>query len=144
MWNLVNSTHYKAIRIAACDHRNKINREMLDITCQRSNPKQWSKYSMASLVMKIHRDKKPKYLYETLMRTFYTERRSPGLAKFYDNSKGKIGRQRFGNNLHFLAAIQTDWLDKNMSNDAIRILLKKTFFTYLSHPKCTHPIPPRA
>jgi hypothetical protein len=64
--------------------------------------------------------------------TLYTERRYPDIPKFYNNAKGKIGRQKLGNNLDFMAAIRTKWLGMNPGNDAIRRALKKSFFAYLN------------
>ncbi len=55
------------------------------------------------------------------------------MARFYDNSKGKIGRQKLGNNLDFMTAIKTSWLGRNLGNDAIRRILKRTFFSYLTN-----------
>jgi hypothetical protein len=135
LWALITRAHYKAVRIAACDYRSRINREKLDILCSRAPPKQWSKYSTATLVMKIVRDKRPITLFASLSETIYIERRNEFRAKFYDNSKGKIGRQRFGNSLQFMHAIGDDWFGKQLSNDAIRILLKRTYFYYITNQK---------
>ncbi len=63
----------------------------------------------------------------------YTERRFPEVAKFYNNTKGKFGRQKLGNNLDFMAAIKRKWLGIDMTNDAIRRMLKKSFFSYLQN-----------
>ena len=60
------------------------------------------------------------------------ERRKSGIGKFFNNSKGKIGLQKVGNNLFFMAAIQDDWYKQDLSNDQIRTLLKRTFFGYLT------------
>jgi len=132
LWNLVNSPHYKAVRIAACDFRSRVNREKLDIICMRAPPKQWAKYAQASLVIKILRDKLPFNLYEVLTETIFVERRSEFKAKFYDNLKGKVGRQKLGNSLHFMAAIGEDWFGKDLSNDKIQIMLKRIYFYYLT------------
>jgi hypothetical protein len=56
-----------------------------------------------------------------------------GIGKFYDNSKGKIGRQKLGNSVQFMSAIKTPWNGENWTNDKIRIELKKVFFDYINH-----------
>jgi hypothetical protein len=98
----------------------------------RAPPKQWAKYAQASLVIKILRDKLPFNLYEVLTETIFVERRSEFKAKFYDNLKGKVGRQKLGNSLHFMAAIGEDWFGKDLSNDKIQIMLKRIYFYYLT------------
>ncbi len=100
---------------------------------KRGSPKQWSKYATSSLVLKILRNKKPLILYDQLQETLYTERRYPGRGRFYDNSKGKVGKQKLGNNLLFLAAIQEDWYGLDLTDDRIRTLLKYTYFNYLTN-----------
>lgn len=77
-------------------------------------------------------NKAPIILYDLLNETFNTEKRAPGLGKFYDNSRGKIGRQKFGYNLGFMAAIMDDWNGLDLSNDCIHIILKKTFLNNLT------------
>ncbi len=48
------------------------------------------------------------YLKETL----YTERRHRHNAKFFNNLKGKIGKQKIGKNLEFIRAITEEWYGK--------------------------------
>ena len=83
-----------------------------------------------SLIKVFNNNKLPVILHSELVKTMDTEHRASHKAKFFDNSKGKVGQQQFGNNLHYMAAINDDWLDIGISNDKIRILLKKTFFFY--------------
>jgi hypothetical protein len=52
------------------------------------------------------------------------------IGRFYDNSKGKIGKQKLGNNIQFMSALRIPWNGEQWSNDKIRIELKKVFFTY--------------
>ncbi len=132
LWKLINSAHYKVIRILAGDFKGKINREKLDQWSKRASPKQGSKYAKASTVIKILKHRKPINLYNYLQETFYKERRKPGIGKFCNNSKGKIGHQKVGKNLFFMAAIQDDWYKRDLSDDQIRTLLKRTFFGYLT------------
>jgi len=42
-------------------------------------------------VIKIKRDRYPKYLEMNLEKTFYIERPTPNTGKFFDASQGKIG-----------------------------------------------------
>ena len=49
------------------------------------------------------------------------------------NSKGKVGKQKLGNNLLFLAAIQEGWYGLDLKDDRIRTLLKYTYFNYLTN-----------
>jgi hypothetical protein len=55
------------------------------------------------------------------------------MSKFYNNAKGKVGRQKIGNSLEFMNAIKDKWLGENLRPDAIRRLLKKTFFSYITN-----------
>jgi hypothetical protein len=132
LWKLVDSCHYRGLRTIVYDHKNRINREKLDVLCQRASPKQWAKYAMATVVMKCLKTGEPSVLKQLIQETIYTERRRPHIGKFYNNAKGKIGRQKIGNGLDFFNAIKDDWLDMDLSNDAIRRLLKRTFFGYLN------------
>ncbi len=132
LWSQINKAHYQAIRTAVNDFKRRINREKLDILSSRAAPRQWSKYSIASLVIKILRDRSPSGLHDLLKETYYEERRHVGIGKFFDNSKGKIGKQKFGNNLQYMSAIRSPWNGQNWSDDKIRVELKKTFFSYIS------------
>ncbi len=134
LWKRIESLHYKAVRVAVRDHKRRINREKLDEKSKRASPKQWSKYSIASIVIKILRDKIPSGLHTILNETLYEEKRHPGLGKFYDNSKGKIGKQKLGNNIQFMSAIKSPWNGENWNDDKIRIELKKVFFNYYKIP----------
>ncbi len=131
LWKWINSAHYKAIRVAVRDYKARVNREKLDQLSKRAPPKQWAKYATASIVIKTLRDQKPVRLHNIVRETLYSERRHPTLGKFYNNAKGKIGRQKFGNNLEYMAAIKEEWNGLNLDNAKIRINLKKTFFTYV-------------
>ena len=134
-YELINSLHYRGVRLIACDFKVIINREKLDLISSRALPKQWAKFSAAAIAIKILRKEALKALFNSLQETVYIERRSPHLAKFYDNSKGKIGRQKFGNCLQFMSAIQTNWHGLHLSDNRIRTILKNTFFTYINHLK---------
>ena len=112
------------------DFKAKVNREKLDLLSKRAPPKQWAKYATASTAIKILRE--PTKLYKILSKTLYMERRHPLLGKFYNNSRGKIGRHKFGNNMEYMAAIRENWNGLELNNDKIRILFKRTFFNYIT------------
>ncbi len=62
------------------------------------------------------------------------ERCRPGLGRFYDNSKGKIGKLKLGNNIKFMAPIQEPCLGKKWNNGHIQTEFKKTFFKNIMMP----------
>jgi len=125
-WKKLRSIHYRILRAAVRDFKQRKSKIELDATCKRVTPKIWSSYSTASLVIKIKRDRSPNYLHETIQETLYTTRRQPDRAKFYDNSRGKIGKHRLSNRLMTMNDLPA-WMDKMMTDDAIRIFLKKHF-----------------
>jgi len=55
-------------------------------------------------------------------------RRKSLIGNFFDNSKGKIGKQKLGNRLKFMAKINWDWIDTTMTKDRLRVRLKNTYF----------------
>ncbi len=127
---LIESAHNKALRIAFLDRKKKIGKEDLAKKSKRAKPEEWAKYASATLVMKIIRNKSPTYLLGTLMETIFTERRKPLNGKFYNNSKGKIGKQRIQNRIGFMNGIKDEWMMVNISDNEIRQLLKKNLFTF--------------
>ncbi len=46
------------------------------------------------------------------------------------NARGKVGKQKIGKNLEFMNAIKDKWLSEDLRPDAIRGMLKRTFFSY--------------
>jgi len=64
------------------------------------------------------------------MSTCYSEPRKPDIGYFYDNSKRKPGKQIFHNRLEFMKEIDTPWLNRIITDDEIRIEMKKTFFKF--------------
>ena len=135
LWKIISSIHYRALRVALNEYR-PTNREKIDLLCKRASPKQWSKYCIASLLINCIQNEKPTLLVSFIKETLYHERQSPNIGKFYNNVKGKIGRQKLGNNLEFMSAIRDDWLDTGtaIGPDRLRRILKKTFFAYLNQP----------
>jgi len=64
-----------------------------------------------------------KKLREKLNETIFSTRRQPGIGKFFNNAKGKIGKQSIQNRLKFMDERRTDWLGMEMDNAARRRLL---------------------
>jgi len=63
------------------------------------------------MAIKIKRDRCPTYLPEIIQETIYTTRRQPNSAKFYDNSKGKVGKHCLCIRLTGMNGLP-NWLDK--------------------------------
>lgn len=95
---------------------------------------QWSKYCMTSLVIKCLKLNETIFLVKTLGETPYFEGRAPHIGKFYDNSNGKIGRLKFGNNLNLMSAINFERVGLELSDAAIITSLQRTFFSYIMTP----------
>jgi len=62
---------------------------------------------------------------------FYSARRIPRIGNFYDNSNGKIGRQKLNSKLECMDGIKFDWFEVDLNDNRLWILLKDTFFSYL-------------
>jgi len=130
-WNLkriINSAHYKGLRIAAKDFKKKQSRSLLDKECKRATPTQWGNYAVASLVIKTLKNNEPKFLKDSITTTLYTTRRKPLIGRFYNNAKGKIGKQALHNRLEMMDLVDFDWIGQDLSDDRIRTYLKRTFF----------------
>jgi len=84
----------------------------------------WSNYSTPSLVIRLSRDRSPKFLFDEIQLTIFTTRRKPNTANFYDNSEGKIGKLRLSNGLINMSGL-SQWLYQDLSVNAIRKMLKK-------------------
>lgn len=128
--NLINSAHYRPLRIARYDYGHRLSKSELSKSCERATPMEWVRYLLASQVIKIVTNREPFYLYNDIIKNIYTTRRKPLIGNFFDNSKGKIGKQKLGNRLKFMAKINWDWIDTAMTKDRLRIRLKDTYFGY--------------
>jgi len=84
----------------------------------------WSNYSTNTIAINILGDRSPFYLYNLVMETIYIERRKPDTAKFYSNSRGKIGKQRLCNQLTNLSGLPR-WHEKDLNDHPIRAMLKE-------------------
>jgi len=131
-WNLkklINTAHYKALRITLRDNKNRINRDSIEKMTKRCTPKEWGLYTSACVAMKVIRDKQPKYFHQRLQETLNTCRRTSLIGHFYNNAKGKIGKQSIENRLAHMDSLKTDWLGLDWNDDSVPINLKKTLFT---------------
>ncbi len=126
--------HFRLLRTAKRDFRLEIKRDELTILCKRATPDEWTNFITTSRVIKILRDEEPKHLCAKLTSTYFDERRKPGLGFFFDRSRIKKGRQSLENRLMFMRSITFEWTCdlKKLSNDGIRIEMKKAFFSYLN------------
>ncbi len=121
----LNSAHYKLLRIAVKDWRNKINRITL-VKLGRAKPALWAKYAAANYTIKALRDAHPKRIVKHLSQTLYYERRYPGTPRFFDGSKRKIGKQALGNHVKPIfdeIKVNLTWQESTAS---IRLMLKKS------------------
>ncbi len=122
----------KSLLILDCkrDFRMELKRDDRSKLCQRATPDEWTNLITSSRVIKILRDEEPRYLCNELIATYFDERRKPGLGFFFDRSKIKKGRQSLENILLFMRSIMFEWTGntKTLSNDRIRIEMKKSFF----------------
>jgi len=81
-----------------------------------------------SLIIKTLKINEPKFLKDTITSTLYTTRRKPLIGKFYNNARGKIGKQALHNCLEMMDCVDFDWIGQDLSDDRIRAHLKKTYF----------------
>jgi len=89
---LIDSAHYKPLRIVYHDYEKWISRVDLSRISKRAMPVQWCKY----IVIGPYHSKEPYNTSKKLNETFYTTRCKPGLGHFYHNSKGKrLGSNQF-------------------------------------------------
>jgi len=76
-YELINSLHYRGVRLIACDFKGVINREKLDLISSRAPPKQWAKFSAAAIAIKILRNEAPRAIFNSLHETISTSRGDP-------------------------------------------------------------------
>jgi len=87
-------------------------------------------YIVSKLVIKTIHSHEPVHIYKKLLDTFYSTRRKPGLGHFFNNSKGKIGKQSIQNRLTLMDEITDDWMTQLRTDNSLRIMLKKTFIKF--------------
>jgi len=130
--NKLRSLHFRLLRSACHDYYQQYSKDYLSKRCRRATPDEWVRYNTASIVLKIIRDKNPNRLHSLLRSSYFEEPRKIGYGKFFDKSSTKIGKQAINCRLEHIRLIDWPWSTDNLSNDSIRILLKKTFFDYMT------------
>jgi len=128
------AVHFRMLRTAKRDFKMALSRTELTQLCERATPEQWAKFVTASRVIKTIRDQQPAYIFEKLTMNYFEEPRYPGNGCFFDFSRTRKGFQSIQNRLLFMRAIDLDWNNESsvISNDRIRIEMKKTFFPYIT------------
>jgi len=128
------AVHFRMLRTAKKDFKMALSRSKSTQLCERATPEQWAKFVTASRVIKTIRDQQPAYIFEKLTMNYFEEPRYPGNGCFFDFSRTRKGFQSIQNRLLFMRAIDLDWNNESsvISNDRIRIEMKKTFFPYIT------------
>jgi len=126
-WKRLRSQHYRALRAAVGDFRNKISKTTLDLICKRATPRQWGYFISAKTAINLY-TKSDTRIANDLRKSVYINDRIPKRAFFRDTSRLKCGRQQFKNRLQQLNMIKFDWIG-SYGDDYLRQNLKKTFFT---------------
>ena len=109
----------------------KFKRDELTERFKCAMPEQSTKFITASRVIKILRDKEPCFLHDELTKTYFEEKRVPGVGKFFGGPRTKKGCQAaIANRLLFMRSITYPWNSKALTNDAIRIEMKKMFLCF--------------
>jgi len=120
-----------------------ISRVELKKRCKRASPREWvnylatskaikvirDHYLKASKAIKVIRDQHPSLLYCKIISNYYEELRKPQQGMFFDSSKSRTGCQSLENRLDLIKEIYQPW-NNGLTNDTLRVLLKKTFFQY--------------
>jgi len=89
-------------------------------------------YASSSLVIKIIQNAAPQFLNTKLRETLFTTRRKQLNGGFYNNARGKTGKQFLQNRLQHMDCLNKEWLERTWTNDVIRKTLKKTFFNFMT------------
>jgi len=124
----IESCHFRTLRIALRDYKQKISRDIVSRMTERLPPNSWSKLALCSRIMKIWYTNTPAPLYESIFKNSFTETRKQGRLFSYDSSKTRIGKNLTRNIIGpIMAEIQVPWTNADLNRDQIRILLKKAF-----------------
>jgi len=121
--------HYRSLRIALKDYQYKFSRHQLLRKWKRASPTEWVFHCLSSIAIKTINNNEPYHLNQLLHGSLYVTRRKPSMGNFYDNSKGKVSKQKLNCKLKCIRKVKFDWLRLNINDNRLRILLKDTFFT---------------
>jgi len=124
----VERLHYKSVRLVVKDYRRKMSRPDIDKKTGRLPPSLWAKFSLSKLFINMRINQHPRQLLADSSKNLYVKSRQPGLLFGYDDSNTKIGGQQTCNWIgKCLENIVEPWTDKFLSDDSIRVLLKRAF-----------------
>jgi len=127
---MLNSIHYRAMRLSIGDWRNKIPRREVDLKCKRATPTQWMAYCNAKVAIELtNLNKDGPQLSEKMYARCYVNERRPGLGTFMDESRLRIGRNSLPNRLEVMKSINFDWFG-DINKHSLRINLKKTIIKW--------------
>jgi len=125
----IESLHFRSLRLILKDYRQWISRNIITETTKRLPPDKWMKYTMSSVFLNMFHSQQPKPLLDNMMTNFYTKRRKEGYYYTFDSSatkiEKKISRNWLGTTLYNICS---PWSNRQMSKDAIRVLLKKSYY----------------
>jgi len=127
----IEKIHFKALRVAVCDFRQRISKETISVRTNRLPPRLWCQFAATTVLMKVWQQDQPLILKQSIFENTYTKTRFPGRLFGFDGSKLKVGRQVTKNWCgNLLSQIQVPWTHNQMSKDKIRTILKSTFYPY--------------
>jgi len=126
---VVESLHYRCVRLVVKDYKQRVSRDVIDLATNRLPPLKWMEYAMCNLYITSRMSGQPKRLLETMERNLYTKRRQPGLVFGFDNSRSRKAKQCTKNWLgDALSKITTSWSGSVLSRDQIRTMLKRHLY----------------
>jgi hypothetical protein len=90
-------------------------------------------------VIKTIHNQQLTYHFGKLIINYFEEPRHPGLGQFFDFSRTRKGFQSLQNRLLFMQSVNFDWNNNSneLSDDHLRIELKKAFFPYIDLAETT-------
>jgi len=116
---LINTAHYCPLRIALKDYQYKFSKHQLLRMCKRASLTEWVQYNLASIAIKTVNNKEPYHLNQFLHESLYVTRRKPSMGNFYDNSEGKVGKEKINCKLKCMEQIKFDWLGIGLTSTTI-------------------------
>jgi len=126
---VVESLHYRCVRLVVKDYKQRVSRDVIDSATNRLPPTKWMDYAICNLYINSRMSAQPKRLLESMEKNLYSKRRQPGLVFGFDNSKSRKSRQSSKNWLgDALCKITTPWSGLTLSRDQIRTMLKRHFY----------------
>jgi len=126
-WKLLNSIHYRAVRLAIGDRLNMLSRHEIDRISGRCNPHQWMEYSNAKIAIILYclNERGPR-LTHRLRSSCYINDRKLGIGSFTDSSRLKIACHSLPNRLKLMKRVTFD-RTQGINKHSLSINLKRTF-----------------